>query len=90
MKNPEVFEVSHYIESKLKVILSSTPSESAKGSKRPRRRNGRIRKRPLSNDAGLQFVIMLLMDGKYHYPLCFKGGTLSLDTRFLNSGQTDC
>ena len=60
VKNPAVFEVSSQgavdeepeIESKLKVIGSSTPSESAKGSKRPRPRRGRLRKRPLSNDAG--------------------------------------
>ena len=97
VKNPEVFEVSPYIESKLKVILSSTPSESAKGAKRPRRRRGRIRKRPLSNDAGFKFDISLWpglsledMDWKYHHPLCFKGGTIYLDARSLNSGHTDC
>ena len=58
VKNPAVFEVSRQgavdeeIGSKLKVIRSSTPSESAKGSKRRRPRRGRLRKRPLSNDAG--------------------------------------
>ena len=57
VKNPAVFVVSRQgavdeapeIESKLKVIPSSTPSESAKGSKRPRPHRGRLRKRPLSN-----------------------------------------
>ena len=60
MKNPAVFVLSRQgavaeapeIESKLKVIPSSTPSESAKGSKRPRPHRGRLRKRPLSNDPG--------------------------------------
>ena len=57
VKNPAVFVVSRQgavdeapeIESKLKVIPSSTPSESAKGSKRPRPHRGRLRKHPLSN-----------------------------------------
>ena len=62
MKNPAVFVLSRQgavaeapeIESKLKVIWSSTPSisESANGSKRPRRLRGPLRKRPLFNDAG--------------------------------------
>ena len=60
VKNPAVLEMSRQgavdeapeISCKLKVIRSSTPSESAKDSKRPRPRRGRLRKRPLSNDAG--------------------------------------
>ena len=50
LKNLAVFEESSQgtlddepeIESKLKVIRSSTPSDSAKGSKRPRLRRGRV------------------------------------------------
>nr|XP_022308860.1 uncharacterized protein LOC111114716 [Crassostrea virginica] len=58
VKNPAVLsrqgavDEAPEISCKLKVIRSSTPSEFAKCSKRPRPRRGRLRKRPLSNDAG--------------------------------------